>query len=216
MIETPTDLGKANQVVLCTNGQSWQRTLDNKLAVRTGVMENMNFNGVMTERIVGRGWELLAGQDDRTYQDISCGKDGVLAAVDSNGLVYVRTGVNMDTPHGTDWLRLSATPIATQVTVGEQGQMFVLDDNNVMSYVASVAEDASALQGLEGEWLQMDAGNNELFAIDMYHAPFHRIGITLDNPMGTAWENVVERCESNVWAFVSTAENGVVWAIDPQ
>lgn len=37
-VYTDTDFGKANQVVLCTNGQAWQRDLNNKLSVRTGVM----------------------------------------------------------------------------------------------------------------------------------------------------------------------------------
>lgn len=46
-VNTDTDFGKAHQVVICTNGQAWARTLDDQLAIRTGVME---------ERIVGSGW----------------------------------------------------------------------------------------------------------------------------------------------------------------
>jgi len=104
MVETPTDLGLAHQVVLCTNGQSWQRTVNDKLAVRTGVMENFMVDGTLRERIVGRGWELLAGQDDdRRYGCISCGKAGKFVAVDSEGIVWERTGINMDTPHGSEW-----------------------------------------------------------------------------------------------------------------
>jgi len=47
MVSTDTNFGKAHQVVLCTNGQAWQRTIDDKLAIRTGVMEH---------NIIGSGW----------------------------------------------------------------------------------------------------------------------------------------------------------------
>jgi hypothetical protein len=75
MVETSTPLEKANQVVLCTDGQSWMRTMDNKLAVRTGVMENMMVDGNLRVRTVGRAWEPLANQaPDQIWQSISCGQ----------------------------------------------------------------------------------------------------------------------------------------------
>jgi hypothetical protein len=46
-VNTDTPFGKAHQVVICTNGQSWARTEDDRLAIRTGVME---------ENLVGSGW----------------------------------------------------------------------------------------------------------------------------------------------------------------
>jgi hypothetical protein len=72
--------------------------------------------------------------------DISCGKQGTFAAVDQAGHVYTRTGINMDTPHGKGWLRHRAQPVSgnVAVTVGEEGQMFVLSlDTNTAYYVAT-------------------------------------------------------------------------------
>jgi hypothetical protein len=60
--------------------------------------------------------------------------DGKFAAVDQDGNVFLRTGVNMDTPHGTDWMKLGKAitddlqfSTEVSVTVGEEGQMYVLD-----------------------------------------------------------------------------------------
>jgi len=218
LVETPTDLGKAHQVVLCTNGQSWQRTLNDKLAVRTGVMENMMVDGTLRERIVGRDWQILAGQQaDRTWQDISCGQNGKFVAVDQSGLIYVRKGVNMDTPHGTDWMRLQETPLSgkVSVSVGEQGQIFVLDQvNHVAYYAQTEAEDNSVLVPLDGQWSSLDVGNLEVFAIDLHHGVYKRSGVADDNLAGNEWEEqpYTLECEFN---SISTAESGVVWAIDP-
>jgi hypothetical protein len=46
-VMTATNFGQAKQVVICTNGQAWQRDLENRLKIRTGVMEDL---------VVGTGW----------------------------------------------------------------------------------------------------------------------------------------------------------------
>jgi hypothetical protein len=99
------------------------------------------------------------------------------------------------------------------VTVGEEGQMFVLGlDNHVAYYVSSEGLDSSVYEPLDGKWTHMDAGKGELWAVNMYHEVYKRLGIDTDNkPEGLSWEEVPQYMR-----FVSSAEEGIVWAIDPQ
>jgi len=101
------------------------------------------------------------------------------------------------------------------VTVGEEGQMFVLSlDTNTAYYVVSYAEDAAIYQPLEGQWKHIDAGKGALWAVNLYDEVFQRLGIDGTDAttyMGTSWEQIPGRQR-----FVSSAEEGIVWAIDPE
>jgi len=60
----------------------------------------------------------------------------------------------------------------------------------------------------------MDAGNNELYAVTMYNEVYQRQGLSWtseseNNLVGDSWKLVPGWMQ-----YVSTAEEGVVWAID--
>lgn len=55
----------------------------------------------------------------------------------------------------------------------------------------------------------MDAGNNELYAVTMFNEVYQRRGLSDDNAVGDSWVEV-----KGWMQYVSTAEEGVVWAID--
>ena len=55
----------------------------------------------------------------------------------------------------------------------------------------------------------MDAGNNELYAVTMFNEVYQRRGLSDDNLVGDSWVLV-----KGWMQYVSTAEQGVVWAID--
>jgi len=56
---------------------------------------------------------------------------------------------------------------------------------------------------------QMDTGNNELYAVTMFNEVYQRKGLSESNLVGTDW------IEVKGWMqYVSTAEEGIVWAID--
>ena len=64
------------------------------------------------------------------------------------------------------------------------------------------------------KWKQFDAGNNEMFAVSLWNEVYQRQGMywnsdTDFNGYGTGWKMIPG------WQiFVSTAEEGIVWAID--
>ena len=71
----------------------------------------------------------------------------------------------MDNPHGTGWTRHLAAAIGTnvQATVGEHGQMYVLNvDSGEAYHVASVGEDASVYNLMDGTWKHLDAGKRDV------------------------------------------------------
>jgi hypothetical protein len=142
---------------------------------------------------------------------------GIFSAVDQSGHVFTRSGVNMDTPHGTGWIRHRDQPVSehVSVTVGEEGQMFVLSlDSNQAYYVASYSEGASVYEEIEGRWTHIDAGKGALWAVNMYNEVYQRLGIDGSDAStftGTSWEEI-----PGFKRFVSSAEEGIVWAIDPE
>jgi hypothetical protein len=59
------------------------------------------------------------------------------------------------------------------------------------------------------DFKQMDAGNNELYAVTMFNEVYRRMGLTTDDLVGNDWQEV-----KGWMQYVSTAEEGIVWAID--
>jgi hypothetical protein len=135
----------------------------------------------------------------------------------------------MDNPHGTGWTRHLAAAIGTnvQATVGEHGQMYVLNvDSGEAYHVASVGEDASVYNLMDGTWKHLDAGKRDvacneahcngqfagsLWAVNQFDEVYKRNGVTETDMFGTSWEKVPGRQR-----FVSSSEEGIVWAIDPE
>jgi hypothetical protein len=60
---------------------------------------------------------------------------------------------------------------------------------------------------------QMDAGNNELYAVTMFNEVFRRMGLNAQEGqvVGSGWE---QNQQIGWMRYVSTAEEGVVWGID--
>lgn len=111
-------------------------------------------------------------------------------------------------------MKLSSAPRSSEtlVTVGEQGQVYTLDMvNNALEWVENISEENSAYVQLDGKWRHADAGNENLWAVSLFNEVFKRNGLSLTEFVGTDWESV-----PGTMRFVSSAEVGVVWAIDPE
>jgi hypothetical protein len=55
----------------------------------------------------------------------------------------------------------------------------------------------------------MDAGNNEVWGVNRWNEIFRRTGMSIANAGGDDWEQ-----HQGEMTYVSTAEEGIVWAID--
>jgi hypothetical protein len=60
-----------------------------------------------------------------------------------------------------------------------------------------------------GRFQQINCGNWELVGVTAYNEVYHRTGYAEANPNGDDWEQI-----PGSMAFVSTAEQGIVWALD--
>jgi len=134
-----------------------------------------------------------------------------------DGQVVIKNEVTNDDPAG---LLRGTTTLAEgeltfiDVSIGEQGQLYALTDDYTLYFRAG--RSATDLAGSaweivdDYEFKQMDAGNNELFAVTMFNEVFRRSGLSDDNVLGDGWHQ-----EFTGWMrYVSTAEEGIVWGID--
>lgn len=81
----------------------------------------------------------------------------------------------MDNPHGLSWVRHQTSPKSGSVaaTVGEEGQVYVLNlDNYQAFFVSSFAEDASEYTELDGQWKHIDAGKGALIGVSLFNEVF--------------------------------------------
>jgi len=198
--------GVAHEVAICTTGNVWMRGMDNKLYYR---------NRITDADQLGQEWVLdqTVGQQD--IQSISCGRNGQFAYVQDNQ-VHIKKEVTRDDPagllNGVSTLQ-QGTLTWSQVSVGEQGQLYALSSDNQIYYRKGRGDDN--LQGTIWELVdqysfkQMDCGNNELYAVTMFNEVYRRIGLSQTDLVGSHWEEV-----KGWMQYVSTAEEGIVWAID--
>jgi hypothetical protein len=83
------------------------------------------------------------------------------------------------------------------VSVGEEGQMFVLSLTTFQAYyVSSYGEDQSEYTEVDGEWKHMDAGKGALIGVNLFNEVFERLGINGADETtftGTSWEQIPGR-----------------------
>jgi len=113
----------AHEVAVCTNGNVWIRGTDNKLYYRSRITEQDQ---------KGQEWVLDTKIADADVTSITCGKAGQFAMV-QNKQVVIKNEISRDDPAGllggTSTLAQGNLEF-TQVSIGEQGQLYALSSDN--------------------------------------------------------------------------------------
>jgi len=81
----------------------------------------------------------------------------------------------MDNPHGIAWVRHLTSPKSANVdaTVGEEGQVYVLNRDNFQSfYVDHFEENNSNYVEIDGQWRHIDAGKGSLIGVSLFNEVF--------------------------------------------
>jgi hypothetical protein len=134
-VENSND-GRWSNVAVCTDGHVWAVSSDNKVFYRTRVIDDNQ---------QGEGWA-LAG-DSMTHNalnyatQVTCA-GGKVAIMGTNNQIFMRTEVTNDLPQGKGWapvVGLEQTGKWEQVTLGENGHMWMLSQNQVYRYTSEVA-----------------------------------------------------------------------------
>lgn len=193
-------------VAICTTGHVWAIGTDQKIYHRAMITD---------EDPVGTEWEVVEDhlcENNQVCQEtatqITCGGGNVMI-LGQNSRVFRREGVTNDTPAGHGWKTpagLDVDNMWSQVTAGESGEVWMLHqtDRNVYRYSN---DQYTAVQ--PGRFMQVNCGNWMLVGVTAHNEVYKRANYAESTPTGDDWEQM-----SGSMAFVSTAEQGVVWALD--
>jgi len=108
-----------SNVAHCTNGLVYIVTQDNQLKYRV--------EGSAENEFKGTGWASFS--DVTNAAQVTCGLNGELLYVDTEGAVHFRDGISYSRPHGASWGTIELPQTAIHVSAGETGQVWVLYGN---------------------------------------------------------------------------------------
>jgi hypothetical protein len=192
-------------VAVCTDGHVWAIGTDQKIYARTMIVDDDQ---------VGQAWMVVedrlceGGNCMNTATQVTCGGGNVMV-LGANNRVFRRTDVTNDNPYGNGWetpAGLDVDNMWMQVTAGENEQVWLLHtaDKNVYRYTAGSYQ---AVQ--PGRFKQINCGNWMLVGVTAYNEVYMRDNYDESSPNGDDWKQM-----PGSMAFVSTAEEQIVWALD--
>jgi len=192
-------------IAVCTDGHVWAIGTDSKIYARTMIVDDDQ---------VGQAWMEISdnvcegGNCMNTATQVTCGGPNVMV-IGTNNRVFRRTAVTNDNPYGVGWetpAGLDVDNMWAQVTAGENEQVWMLHatDRNVYRYTG---DSYQAIQ--PGRFKQFNCGNWMLVGVTAYNEVYMRDEYSHANPDGSDWKQM-----TGSMAFVSTAEQGLVWALD--
>jgi hypothetical protein len=112
---------------------------------------------------------------------------------------------------GTNWQERTNTfdSEALFASVGEDGEVWVTTMDHTLECRAPGKDAFTRPAG--GSFKMVDGGNKEAYGVNVYDEVYMRTGIDETHPCGVNWQQVPGRM-----TFVSTSEQGIVWAIDDE
>jgi len=199
--------GKGTFIANCPTGMSFVVGPSSKLWFRTGTTD---------ENFIGSNWAKVS--EDASITSISCGRGGFFVALIA-GVPYGRIGVDVDVPQGTSWEKLThmARPKMTTIAIGEDGDVWASFDNDKHEVIRATGIDdkfeiygKAAVSVYGKEMDQVNIGRGQVWGVDKYKEIYRR-KFTAANPDGVEWEQI-----PGSMRWVSTAEEGIVWALDDE
>jgi len=196
-------------IAICTTGHVFVIGTDHKIYHRTGITEDEH---------VGSNWNVLG---DEKFTSVSCGKDGMLVAATPGKSFMYRTEITWTTPQGVAWVEDKTVAHLLDVTVAEEGEIFAVDerDHIIQTRIGQSHNDPYGTKWLEmsssQNIVQLDAGKEKLWGINNFQEIFHFAYDSGDlatvSKLPIVWEQT-----PGVFKHVSSAEEGIVWAIDQE
>jgi hypothetical protein len=144
---------------------------------------------------------------------------GQVWMTDSEGQLWHKTNTqDMYTPQGDLEPVLVDSGSWSFISVGENGQVFGLRDGNACARTGYSVENPTGDAWNEfdnsGMIKNFNAGHNEIWMVNVHNEVYQRVGVdhtAAPYAVGTEWNQV-----PGEQSFVTTAEEGVVWAIDAE
>jgi len=151
---------------------------------------------------------------------VTCGKNGQMAIVTTDGQMHVKNLVSYADPMGLNrgW-HTDSSMTFSQVTIGEGGQMYALSGGKVFFRQGRTDTDAvgtswEEFPPTEQSFKHIDAGNFELWGVNVFNEVYRRHGSEGESQIdgtGYEWQQY-----TGTMIFAQSAEEGVVWALDDE
>jgi hypothetical protein len=166
----------------------------------------------------------MAGSEITGNAYLTCGLNGdlwTLTAASQNaqgelvyGSLYRREGVTRHDPAGDSWTLVdTGDHQMIHVSLGETGELWMVDAQNAVwrrTDMSDANPQGSAFEEVQHSFLeQLDVGVWEVWGVNIYNEVYRRTDLSNNNKLGATWEQV-----AGTMIYVSTAEQGVVWALD--
>jgi hypothetical protein len=107
----------------------------------------------------------------------------MVAIVGKNNQIFTRTGISNELPQGLGWTAVNGLDQVgkwEQVTLGENGHMWMLSDKQIFRYTNEVA--TPGFKAVSGHnFKQINCGNWELVAVTVFNEVYHRTKYNADS-----------------------------------
>lgn len=184
--------------------------------VKSVIMNNkesvwaLNQNGDIFIRLsLDRQWEQVSGKAAM----ITLNNESTTLALDPEGTVYLRSNTSSVNPVGTQWKPVSNSPKMSAILL-VSNYVWALDATGQPYFSESLSLNQETLV-----WTQIIGKNfkslfsnilGHLWALDTSNNMYVRIGITKENPTGSAWKKI-----DGKFTYIALTDEGAVFGIDP-
>jgi len=154
-------------------------------------------------RRVNNGWEQIPGQ----LSDISVGFNEIWG-VNSNDLIYRRTGITESNPKGTGWQQIPGRLV--QVSVSAVGRNPDVWGVNRQDNIYHCKADDHTWQHINGALKVVSVGEAGVWGVNRNDEIYYRTGTynNVENNVGTGWQNVAGSLK-----WISSGED-IVWGVN--
>jgi len=199
-----------NTIAVCTSGDVWAITPDNRVMFREGIV----YTGV-EENKFGTHWGFET-PSSMVPAEVACGGAGQVWMTDTAGQLYQKTGTQdrYNSQGDKEPVLVDEGPW-TYISVSEQGVVYGLRNGEACARTGVTSRNYRG-DGWEcfvgdGDYKNFNAGNHEIWMVNVHNEVFYREALDNNSPpyIGNQWNEV-----PGLQTYVSTAEDGNTWAID--
>jgi hypothetical protein len=202
-----------SNVAVCTSGHVWAVTPNNEVIFRTGVIAS-----TFDQNLVGTGWE-MQNPTSMMAKEVACGGNRQVWMTGTDGKLYHKQNTQDFTRPEGDLEPVQVDSSSwSSISVGENGQVFGLREGNACARIGYSADEPIGTGWKEFDTSKtvknFNAGNNEIWMVNVHNEVYRRDGVdhtAKPYEAGTSWKQVL-----GTQSFVTTAEDGVTWAIDAE
>ena len=146
-------------------------------------------SGISRDNPTGNDWLSV---DQRPLYCVSAGNQSVWGVDSQTFSALYRVGVTAKTPQGTGWEEMPGVSNLSQISVGDQDQVWALGGGGSFFLNSATTKTPKGDQWtyIDGRLSYISVGNHTVWGIGDDRQAYFRTGITATNLVGNAWEKL--------------------------